>query len=928
MKVKKIVYSLLLLLAICSMVSCKPKCKHSTKTWITDKEATCEEDGIKYEECDDCHQKFSSKFIPMLGHNFENGKCIRCGYNKVNDILEYTLNEENTGYIVNGISDKNITDLIIPTSYNDLPVYEISDYAFQSCSNLKKVKITGISTIGDFAFSYCENLEEVILSNEMAYIGTNAFAGCESLKSIRLPEDLIVISSRCFLGCSSLESIDLPKGLEKIEMEAFVGCTSLAKLVIPYNVQFIEENVFNDCTNLKIFCYGHESDINTKGDWNGSATIVWNFEGCFHDKFEWNVVSDPTCENYGTKIKVCLDCSKSFGEEEFIDPLGHNYNWVIDKEATETETGLKHEECDNCHDKKSKNTVIEKLAHVHEVQHVPAKDKTCKTEGNKEYYFCTKCERYFIDSECTIAIDREELIIRSGHNKVHHEGLAPTCEEPGYFPYDTCENCDYTTYEEKPALGHNYKHGKCLNCGDINTPLIYRLNSDGTGYIVSGISDKECEDIIIPDEYNGLPVLEIGNSAFLNCTSAKTLVLPRNLTTIGVMAFCICTNIRSIELPDTVTTIKEYAFNNCRSITSFIIPEGVTSIEEKTFYYCDSLKSIVIPKNISKIGEMAFSRCNALTSLTVDKDNKVFDSRENCNAIIETATNTLVAGCKTTLIPSSVQVIGSGSFWYLESLNNIVIPNGVTTIKSLAFDSCTSLQKVEIADSVTSIEGAAFSNCFYLKNIVLPNGLTEIVGSLFYGCKNLTTVQLPTNLTSIGGSAFKLCKSLTSIEIPSTVTNIGECAFEGCEALGSVKIPSGVTTIQSGTFNSCLTLESVEIPDTVTTIESYAFYKCGNLRNVVIPDSVTTIESHVFENCTQLKTIKLSNNLTTLGKNAFKNCINLTSIVIPSSVQKMESSVFEGCEGIIIYCEAEQKPYDWDNEWNSNNKVVWGYKNN
>lgn len=128
-----------------------------------------------------------------------------------------------------------------------------------------------------------------------------------------------------------------------------------------------------------------------------------------------------------------------------------------------------------------------------------------------------------------------------------------------------------------------------------------------------------------------------------------------------------------------------------------IIPQGVTKIEDEAFYGCENLTSIVIPKNVARIGKWAFAFCTNLTSIVVEEGNKKYDSRNNCNAIIETATNTLVYGCSTTIIPDSVTTIGSGAFRGCENLTSIVIPDSVTEIGELAFFGCYALEKIYVS---------------------------------------------------------------------------------------------------------------------------------------------------------------------------------------------------------------------------------------
>lgn len=151
-----------------------------------------------------------------------------------------------------------------------------------------------------------------------------------------------------------------------------------------------------------------------------------------------------------------------------------------------------------------------------------------------------------------------------------------------------------------------------------------------------------------------------------------------------------------------------------------IIPEGTTKIEPKAFSGCTGLKSIVIPDSVTMIGDGAFECCTGLTSIVVSEGNKVYDSRDNCNSIIKTATNELIAGCNKTVIPDSVTEIGEKTFFGCTSLTSIVIPDSVTEIGNYAFRGCTGLKSIVIGNSVTEIGNWSFDRCTGLKTINVP----------------------------------------------------------------------------------------------------------------------------------------------------------------------------------------------------------------
>ena len=245
----------------------------------------------------------------------------------------------------------------------------------------------------------------------------------------------------------------------------------------------------------------------------------------------------------------------------------------------------------------------------------------------------------------------------------------------------------------------------------------------------------------------------------------------------------------------------------------------MTSIGNSAFYYCRSLTSIEIPSSVTSIGNSAFYYCSGLTSIVVELGNTKYDSRNNCNAIIETASNTLIVGCKNTMIPSSVTSIGdyafsgcSGltsieiveAFMGCSGLTSIEIPSSVTSIGSEAFSGCRGLNKVIVKDIAAwcnisfSDNPLSYAHHLYsdenteITNLIIPSGVTSIRGGLFSNCSGLTSIVIPSSVTNIGSSAFSGCSNLTSVT--SYITDIfetGKDAFTGCEN-ATLYVPKGL----------------------------------------------------------------------------------------------------------------------------------------
>ena len=222
------------------------------------------------------------------------------------------------------------------------------------------------------------------------------------------------------------------------------------------------------------------------------------------------------------------------------------------------------------------------------------------------------------------------------------------------------------------------------------------------------------------NNYAGLTTVTIPETVTYNDISYS-------VTGIGDLAFLRCSSLTSVIIPNSVTSIENSAFSGCISLTSVTIPNSVTSIGDEAFFDCYSLTSITIPSSVTSIGEIVFGTSIEedifvnypfLATISIEDGNPIYDSRENCNAIIETATNTLIAGCQNTIIPNSVTSIGTYAFYGCFILSSISIPNGVTSIKDYAFAGCFNLSSITIPNSITSIGEGAFSGGFTIITII------------------------------------------------------------------------------------------------------------------------------------------------------------------------------------------------------------------
>ena len=372
----------------------------------------------------------------------------------------------------------------------------------------------------------------------------------------------------------------------------------------------------------------------------------------------------------------------------------------------------------------------------------------------------------------------------------------------------------------------------CLNANAYSfmvDDLFYDINPDGISVTVTFENGPNKQANTPANLPSNLPM------------EGSTLIIPSSVTyegvtytvtAIGMWAFELYPiitdlNITNVIIPNTVTSIGTLAFLGCNTLTSITIPNSVTSIEDDAFGGCN-FTSLFIPSSVVNIGNGAFSGCGNTTTIIVDDENPVYDSRDNCNAIIETATNTLLYGCKNTVIPSSVTAIGGGAFSGCSELTSIAIPNSVTSIGGGAFSGCSNLTSIAIPNTVTSIGGSAFSNCSSLTSIALPNSISTIDFYTFSGCSNLASIALPNTISLIKNFAFSNCTSLSSI----TLTGYGPWVYSRNQHYGlfliinqikEVNIGCNITTLGDFKFNPDVVNCYGQTPPTCTanTFASY-----------------------------------------------------------------------------------------------------------
>ncbi|MCR4658955.1 MAG: leucine-rich repeat domain-containing protein [Bacteroidales bacterium] len=249
-------------------------------------------------------------------------------------------------------------------------------------------------------------------------------------------------------------------------------------------------------------------------------------------------------------------------------------------------------------------------------------------------------------------------------------------------------------------------------------------------------------------------VISIDSAAFAYCNGLTAITIPNSVTSIGSEAFRYCNGLTAISIPNSVTTIGREAFAYCRGLTAISIPNSVTTIGRGAFAYCGGLTALSIPNSVTSIGKYAFIDCTGLTSIVVDDSNVVYDSRNNCNALIETATGNLIKGCSNTVIPDGVRTIEEYALKGCSGLRTVVIPNSVDSIGDYAFSGCSGLYFLTIGRNVSAIGRYAF-NCVNIVEIHSLNSVPPtLYESVFYGVSNEIQVFVPCGSSDLYLSAW------------------------------------------------------------------------------------------------------------------------------------------------------------------------------
>lgn len=293
--------------------------------------------------------------------------------------------------------------------------------------------------------------------------------------------------------------------------------------------------------------------------------------------------------------------------------------------------------------------------------------------------------------------------------------------------------------------------------------LEYKLSSNGQYYILTDIGMAQGDTINIPNQFNGLDVKVIGESAFEDYSFIKKVIMPNSITTIERSAFKNCNSLTSIVFSNNLKLIEDYAFYNCKNLQNIDIPNSIEELGDYSFYGCESFTILEIDENIKKVGKSSFYNCINLE--------KLYFNAKNC------------------------QNFGTQSYVFYKAGQNV--QTGLI---------------VYIGNSVQSLPAYIFCNNFIYE--YSPN----IMNVIF---------EENSNCSYIGYYSFAYCNNLTSIVIPSSVNTIDSCAFNHCNNLETATFENtnnwmGTTkgsNIQTVTINS----SELTNPETASTYLSNTY---------------------------------------------------------------------------------------------------------
>ncbi len=352
--------------------------------------------------------------------------------------------------------------------------------------------------------------------------------------------------------------------------------------------------------------------------------------------------------------------------------------------------------------------------------------------------------------------------------------------------------------------GNPFTHCSELKSIVVDTTNVHYTSKGETANAIIDIAEKRlvsgCSATSIPDF-----VEIIGDCAFYGQQNLHSLHLPPSIKKIEGYAFA-DSGLEDLKIPSSTSNIGQGIFAGCNNLTHIDvvrnnrtynsargynviietatnnlvaacskskIPKNTKKIANSAFADLHGLRSVKIPPNVSVISPLAFSGCKNLVKLSVAHKNQTFDSRSRCNAIIETATKTLIEACSATTIPSNINAIGQSAFSKVVVPHTLVLPEGIKEIGDFAYEQCHTLQSIVLPSTLKTLGKGAFAKCLGLKNVIIqPHSITQLKQWMFADCISLRQLHLPEGCDSIHPNALIGCVNLQLLTHGDAYTNI------------------------------------------------------------------------------------------------------------------------------------------------------------
>ena len=749
------------------------------------------------------------------------------------------------------IDKATMGQVTIPETANGYRVVSICDEAFYYCPSITSVIVpAGVLEIGERAFCGCESLAQINLPGALKSIGSAAFYGT-AVSSVLIPASVQSIGSVPYGECPNLIKIEvasgntrfdardncnaiistqtnsliqgchttsIPSGVVSIGWMAFKGCTGMENLFIPKTVQSISYTAFELCSGLKSITVEDGNPVYDSR--NNCNAIIYTSSNCLV----------AGCDN-----TIIPEDIVAIGEDAFMGR--QNLTDIQLPKSVKSIGGHAFEGC------KSLASVVIPEG-VTSIEYMAfgwcsglksvSIPESATSIGFCSFDGCSSLTEVVIPDNVT-SLNNQAFMGCSSLEKVT---LGAGITKMNYASFLHCGNLKtiISRIQEPFVLQSgvfDYNDGAILYV-PYGTKALYEA-TEGWNKFANIVEMEKGDDIIVfADAYvkaicvenwdtNGdgelsydeaAAVTDLGQAFAWNSviTCFEELQYFTGLTSIGPTAFICCTSLFEIVIPENVTSIENAAFFGCTELASLIIPNSVQTISYAAFQN-SGLISLTIPKSVTLLESELFVGCNNLTVLIVEEGNPTYDSRNNCNAIIETASNKLLMGCKSSIIHKSVTEISEFAFRCCTELTDITIPDGVTRIEQYAFQGCSALKSIYVPKSVVRVSQGVFAGCSSLTSIIVEEGNPEYDSRM--DCNAI--IQTSTGVLITG------CQSTA---IPNGTSCLYNDAFNGCSGLISITIPQSVMEICNRAFLDCNDLESIEIPDGVVTIGNSAFYGC------------------------------------------------------------------------------------------------------